>query len=126
MTKTTLSVASTQKIRSNFPALNRQHNDHQVVYFDGPGAAQVPRAVAAAIGDYLFHHNANTHWAYPTSAETDQLLLDARQTFADFFNCQPAAGVDRAGEHRRITMEHTGPAGPINSIRKLPPAGQNV
>ncbi|MEP7341925.1 MAG: cysteine desulfurase-like protein [Acidobacteriota bacterium] len=82
-------VASVAEIRSHFPALNRQHNDYPVAYFDGPGGTQVPRAVAEAISDYLFNHNANTHWAYPTSAETDQLLLDARQTFADFFNCNP-------------------------------------
>jgi cysteine desulfurase family protein (TIGR01976 family) len=82
-------VASVAEIRAHFPALNRQHNGHPVAYFDGPGGTQVPRAVAEAISDYLFNHNANTHWAYPTSAETDQLLLDARQTFADFFNCNP-------------------------------------
>jgi cysteine desulfurase family protein (TIGR01976 family) len=82
-------VAPVAAIRSHFPALARQHNGHPVAYFDGPGGTQVPRAVAEAIGEYLFHHNANTHWAYPTSAETDQLLLDARQTFADFFNCNP-------------------------------------
>ncbi len=82
------SVASTEEIRSHFPALNRQYNGHPVAYFDGPGGTQVPRAVAEAISDYLFHHNANTHWAYPTSAETDQLLLEARETFADFFNCE--------------------------------------
>jgi cysteine desulfurase family protein (TIGR01976 family) len=36
--------------------------------------------------DYLYHHNANTHWAYPTSAETDELLAAARRTLADFLN----------------------------------------
>src|SRR6476620_363520 len=77
------------EIRKHFPALERMHRGAPVAYFDGPGGTQVPREVAAAISDYLFHHNANTHWAYPTSAETDQLLLDARQTFADFFNCNP-------------------------------------
>jgi cysteine desulfurase family protein (TIGR01976 family) len=39
--------------------------------------------------DYLLHHNANTHWIYPTSQETDALLAEARATFADFFHCQP-------------------------------------
>jgi cysteine desulfurase family protein (TIGR01976 family) len=39
--------------------------------------------------DYLFHHNANTHWQYPTSEETDALLLDARRAFADFFHASP-------------------------------------
>lgn len=82
------SVASVSEIRTHFPALSRQHNGRPVAYFDGPGGTQVPRAVAEAISDYLFHHNANTHWAYPTSAETDALLLAARETFADFFNCE--------------------------------------
>jgi cysteine desulfurase family protein (TIGR01976 family) len=36
--------------------------------------------------DYLYHHNANTHWSYPTSMETDALLAAARETYADFFN----------------------------------------
>ena len=80
-------VHSTETIRSHFPALQRQHNGFPVAYFDGPGGTQVPRQVAEAMNDYLFHHNANTHWAYPTSAETDALLLEARQTLADFFNC---------------------------------------
>ena len=64
------------------------HNGFPVAYFDGPGGTQVPRAVAEAMNDYLFHHNANTHWAYPTSAETDQLIADSRQAVADFFNCE--------------------------------------
>jgi cysteine desulfurase family protein (TIGR01976 family) len=40
--------------------------------------------------DYLYHHNANTHWNYPTSLETDAALAAARQAMADFFNCSPA------------------------------------
>lgn len=82
-------VLTTEAIRAHFPALQRTHNSFPVAYFDGPGGTQVPRAVAEAITDYLFHHNANTHWAYPTSAETDALLAAARQTLADFFNCAP-------------------------------------
>jgi cysteine desulfurase family protein (TIGR01976 family) len=79
-------TASTPEIRAHFPALERLHNGRAVAYFDGPGGTQVPRAVADAMVDYLYHHNANTHWEYPTSAETDEALGYARQTFADFFN----------------------------------------
>ena len=75
------------KIRSRFPALQRQHLGHPVAYFDGPGGTQVPQTVVDAMADYLLHHNANTHWAYPTSNETDALLLAARETLADFLNC---------------------------------------
>jgi cysteine desulfurase family protein (TIGR01976 family) len=78
------------EIRADFPALARREQGHPVAYFDGPGGTQVPRTVVDAMTDYLFHHNANTHWAYPTSAETDALLAEARAVFADFFNATPA------------------------------------
>ncbi|HEY1403153.1 MAG TPA: aminotransferase class V-fold PLP-dependent enzyme, partial [Pyrinomonadaceae bacterium] len=79
-----------EEIRAHFPALERQHDGHAVAYFDGPGGTQVPRAVVEAIADYLYHHNANTHWAYPASAETDAILEGARQALADFLNAAPA------------------------------------
>ena len=69
-------------IRAQFPALTRTHNGQPVAYFDGPGGTQVPTVVADAMRDYLFHHNANTHWAYPTSEETDALIADARASMA--------------------------------------------
>src|SRR5947209_5552775 len=83
-TRHTAGVLSTGEIRSHFPALERAHNGHEVAYFDGPGGTQVPREVAEAVSDYLYHHNANTHWAYPTSAETDEIIESARETLADF------------------------------------------
>lgn len=80
------SVASVSAIRAQFPALERRHNGHPVAYFDGPGGTQVPRIVADAMTDYLFHHNANTHWRYPTSEETDALIARSRQALAEFVN----------------------------------------
>jgi cysteine desulfurase family protein (TIGR01976 family) len=79
-------IATVEEIRRHFPALERVHGGQPVAYFDGPGGTQVPRVVADAMADYLFRHNANTHWQYPTSEETDALLLAAREAFADFFN----------------------------------------
>ncbi len=76
-------------IRSRFPALQREHGGKPVAYFDGPGGTQVPRGVAEAISDYLFHHNANTHWNYPTSAETDAIIADGRVALAAFLNASP-------------------------------------
>lgn len=78
-----------EEIRSQFPALARVHNGYPVAYFDGPGGTQVPRSVVEAMADYLYNHNANTHWGYPTSDETDALIADARQCFADLFNSSP-------------------------------------
>ena len=82
-------AASVREIRSHFPALGRAHEGHAVAYFDGPGGTQVPREVVEAMSDYLYHHNANTHWAYPTSAETDELLERSRGSLADFLNASP-------------------------------------
>lgn len=75
-------------IRSQFPALARTHNAQPVAYFDAPGGTQVPTAVADAMRDYLFHHNANTHWAYPTSEETDAIITSAREAMADLLNAR--------------------------------------
>ncbi|HWO23654.1 MAG TPA: cysteine desulfurase-like protein [Kofleriaceae bacterium] len=82
-------AASIEQIRACFPALERRHNGTPVAYFDGPGGTQVPRAVADAVTDYLLHHNANTHWAYPTSIETDAALAAARAALADFLGGRP-------------------------------------
>ena len=86
---TTPALASLDEVRAQFPALERVHNGRKVAYFDGPGGTQVPRSVAEAVSDYLLHHNANTHWAYPTSAETDALLEGARAALADFLGGRP-------------------------------------
>ncbi|MGQ0701620.1 MAG: cysteine desulfurase-like protein [Gemmatimonadales bacterium] len=83
-----LSVLGVEAIRQEFPALQRLHRDRPVAYFDGPGGTQTPMPVIEAMGDYLAKHNANTHWAYPTSAETDAVIESARRAFADFFHCR--------------------------------------
>jgi len=77
---------TTSNVRRDFPALEREHLGLPVAYFDGPGGTQVPRQVVEAMNDYLFNHNANTHWNYPTSAETDAALDAARIALADFVN----------------------------------------
>jgi len=79
-------VASVEDIRAQFPALERTHNGFPVAYLDGPGGTQVPRGVVRAMEDYLFNHNANTHWRYPTSEETDALIADSREALASFLN----------------------------------------
>jgi cysteine desulfurase family protein (TIGR01976 family) len=45
--------------------------------------------VVQAMSDYLLHHNANTHWSYPTSVETDAIIAGAREALADFLNASP-------------------------------------
>jgi cysteine desulfurase family protein (TIGR01976 family) len=82
-------IASVEAIRAEFGALARVYEGRPVAYFDGPGGTQVPAAVVEAMRDYLVHHNANTHWHFPTSLETDQLLDEARQALADLLGASP-------------------------------------
>ncbi len=86
VTQHTPSTISTDEIRKQFPALERVHNGFPVAYFDGAGGTQTPRVVVDAVSDYLLNHNANTHWEYPTSHETDAIIEQARFAFADFLN----------------------------------------
>lgn len=83
---TPAAMRAVAEIRARFPALARREHGHPVAYFDGPGGTQVPRDVVEAMNDYLYHHNANTHWAYPTSQETDERLQAARVAAADLLN----------------------------------------
>src|SRR5438046_2404091 len=76
-------ILSTAEIREQFPALLRLHNEHPAAYFDGAGGTQTPRVVVDAVADYLLNHNANTHWEYPTSHETDAIIESARHAFGD-------------------------------------------
>ncbi|NNE34694.1 MAG: cysteine desulfurase-like protein [Rhodothermales bacterium] len=78
------------RTRNAFPALRRMHNGFPVAYFDGPGGTQVPTYVVDAMADYLYNHNANTHWNFPTSNETDAALQTARNSVAVFLNCLPS------------------------------------
>src|SRR5215212_7143894 len=86
----TSDISPAMAVRRQFPALERKHNGYPVAYFDGPGGTQVPRSVADAMTRYLFHHNANTHWVYPTSEETDAIIASARTAAADFLNASAA------------------------------------
>lgn len=80
---TAIPVASLAKVRRRFPAFERKIAGKPVAYFDAPGGTQVPDTVADAVRNYLLHQNANTHWAFPTSEETDAMIRRARQAAAD-------------------------------------------
>ena len=85
-----ISITSVEKIREQFPALERREGGYPVAYFDGPGGTQVPRPVVEAVSDYLYHHNSNTHWGYATSNETDATIRNGRAALADLLNAKPS------------------------------------
>ncbi|MDT5156925.1 MAG: hypothetical protein QOC61_1653 [Acidobacteriota bacterium] len=115
-TRAAADILTVEEIRSHFPALERMQEQRRVAYFDGPGGTQVPRRVVERVADYLYHHNANTHWAYPTSAETDELIERSRETLADFLGASPSeivfgANATTLGYHVSRTLGRTFEAG---------------
>jgi cysteine desulfurase family protein (TIGR01976 family) len=80
---------SVAAIRADFPAFDPSNGGRAPLRFDGPGGTQVPTPVITAMVDYLTRHNGNSHWHFPASRETDQLVLDARQRFATFLGGRP-------------------------------------
>lgn len=77
-------IESVEEIRARFPALERRLGAASIAYFDAPGGTQTPRSVVDAVSEYLLRHNANTHWGFATSLETDEILDRARGAMADF------------------------------------------
>ena len=74
-------------IRCQFPSLNREINGFPVVYFDSPGGTQTPQRVMNKMVDYMINHNANSGGVFATTVENDEIILNARKAFADFFGC---------------------------------------
>ncbi|RME88590.1 MAG: aminotransferase class V-fold PLP-dependent enzyme, partial [Anaerolineae bacterium] len=68
-------------IREQFPALERP-----VIFFDNPGGTQIARQSLDRIQRYLLECNANHGGAFPTSAESDAVIEQARQAMAAFLN----------------------------------------
>ncbi|HEU4799305.1 MAG TPA: cysteine desulfurase-like protein [Gemmatimonadales bacterium] len=89
MTARTAPAPDLAAVRGAFPALQRREGGTEVAYFDAPGGTQVPAVVADTVREYLLHHNANTHWAYPTSVETDAIIAGARAAAADLLGAAP-------------------------------------
>ena len=48
-------------VKSDFPILNQQINDHSLVYLDSAATAQKPQVVIDAVSDYYKNDNANVH-----------------------------------------------------------------
>jgi len=69
-------------VRHQFPSLSRTHNNQPLIFLDGPAGTQVPELVINAISKYYSTSNSNTHGAFITAQETDQLIDRMRQRMA--------------------------------------------
>ena len=74
------------KIKKDFPILDRTINGHPLVYFDNAATSQKPKQVIKAVVDYYEHHNANVHRGIHTlSEEASDLYENARKNVSSFF-----------------------------------------
>ena len=77
------------KVRNSFPALKRKAlNGKPVVYFDGPGASQMPNKVYRAYTDHVLYDKANAGGYFETSVNTNEAITCARSALALFMNCE--------------------------------------
>ncbi len=79
------------KIRQDFPILNRQVNGKPLVYFDNAATSQTPQQVIDVIVDYYSNYNANIHRGVHTlSQEATDKYEAARKTIQNHFNAKYA------------------------------------
>ena len=84
---TTEPVLDVQKVRADFPILQRTVHGKPLVYFDTAASAQRPLAVINAIDDFYRNHNANIHRGVHTlSQEATEDYEQARLKVARFIN----------------------------------------
>ena len=80
-----------EKIRADFPILQRKVNGKPLVYFDNAATSQTPKIVIDAIVNYYSNYNANIHRGVHTlSQEATDLYEQARITLQKHFNAKHA------------------------------------
>ena len=76
-----------QKIRKDFPILNREVNGKPLVYFDNAATSQTPVQVIETIVDYYKNYNANIHrGVHALSQEATDVYEAARRKIQKHFN----------------------------------------
>ncbi len=78
-----------QKIRKDFPILQREVNGKPLIYFDNAATSQTPLQVIDVIVDYYSNYNANIHrGVHSLSQEATDAYEDARLKIQTHFNAK--------------------------------------
>ena len=82
-------MINVDRIREDFPILNRMINGKPLIYFDNAATSQTPRQVIDVIVDYYTNYNANIHRGVHTlSQEATDLYEQARIKIQNHFNAK--------------------------------------
>ncbi len=78
-----------EKIRNDFPILEREINGKKLVYFDNAATTQKPNSVIDEIADFYRNSNANIHRAvHELSKISTKKYEEARKTVQNFINAK--------------------------------------
>jgi cysteine desulfurase/selenocysteine lyase len=78
-------VYDVEKVRKDFPILERRVGEKRLVYLDNAATSQKPRRVLDALGEYYEVHNANIHRAvHRLAEEATAAYEEAREKVASF------------------------------------------
>jgi cysteine desulfurase family protein (TIGR01976 family) len=86
-------------IRRQFPSLNRP-----AIFLDNPGGTQIARPSLERMSRYLIECNANHGGAFATSIASDEVLEDAHQAMADFYNAASAEEIVFGNNMTTLTL----------------------
>src|SRR5712691_5248669 len=88
-----------ERIRKDFPILERTYHGKPLVYLDSAATSQKPRQVIEALTDYYERHNANIHrGVYALAEEATAMYEAARERLARFIGApEPACVVFNRG-----------------------------
>ena len=76
-----------ERVRKDFPILQREVNGRPLVYLDSAASSQRPQVVLDAMTEYYERHHANVHRGiYVLAEESTELYEGARDTVAAFVN----------------------------------------
>jgi cysteine desulfurase family protein (TIGR01976 family) len=73
-------------VRAQFPALEVRDAGTARIYFDNPAGTQVPQRVIDRTLEAMIGKNANLGGFFATAVAADQLVSEAHQAMADFYN----------------------------------------
>src|SRR5437763_12903396 len=83
-----------ERIKKDFPILERDIRGKRLVYLDSAATSQKPRSVLDALVDYYESHNANVHRSpHLLGEEATQMYEDARARSARFIGAPDASTV---------------------------------
>ncbi|MCL6266769.1 aminotransferase class V-fold PLP-dependent enzyme [Flagellimonas myxillae] len=99
-----------QKIRKDFPILQRQVNGQTLVYLDNAATSQTPQQVIDVIVDYYHGYNANIHRGVHTlSQEATDAYEEARKKIQSHFSIgKPHEVIFTSGTTHSINMVANG------------------